>query len=109
MKERNATLKAVKAAALMLMFAFTWSAVVAQETPDDLVVAPTAPPPPQLTEAEQKARAAEIMVLQSKVDDCNVTFMGLPVEHEACIQEVISLMESDAPAGDTVKVDEAID
>lgn len=110
MKKRSATLKIVQAAALMLMLAFTWSAVVAQETPDDPMVAPTAePPPPHLTEAEKKARSEKIILLQSKVDDCNITFMGLPVEHQKCIQDVMSLMEGGDPAGDTVEADAPVD
>ena len=56
------------------------------------------PSPPPLTEAEQKAQDKRIMVLQERVDTCHTTFMGLPFEHEECINKVLLITNDPASA-----------
>jgi hypothetical protein len=60
---------------------------------------PVAQPPE--SEAEKAARVEKIRVLQAQVDDCNYEFMGLPEEHEECIQKVRDQIAGEKPGDDS--------
>ena len=58
---------------------------------------PARPKSPPLTEEQQKARDQLIKIIQGRVDDCHVEFMGLPVEHEACVKNVLLMADTPEP------------
>jgi len=68
-------------------------------TPETVTTAEPALARPPETEAEREARIQKTKFYQAQVDDCNHDFMGLPVEHEVCIQKVLDQIETDTPGG----------
>ena len=75
----------------------------AQSTDPQLDEKSTEPPaavPPE-TEAQRAARVKKIKRLQAQVDDCNLDFMGLPKEHEECIQKVRDQLTGEKSGNDT--------
>lgn len=55
--------------------------------------------PPE-TEAQRRDRVAKIEMLQGQLDHCNHTFMGLPKEHEKCIQRIRDQIAGKESGGD---------
>lgn len=102
-------MKATLAAIFSVVIALSWFSLAAQET------APGQEPPEEQTqdrpapvaltapaEAEQIARTEKLQALQLQVDNCNMTFMGKPIEHKKCIQKIVESMNGESAPEATV-------
>ena len=115
-------MKVFLTAAILIMVAYQWSAARAQQADtlasvkkEFVITTETAEAPTSKeevtgehvvrreseTEAQREARIQKTKFLEAQADNCNQDFMGLPKEHEVCIQKIVDQITDETPGGDS--------